>query len=398
MGAEVTLFEGNDRPGKKILATGNGRCNLGNRNLDVSMYYTSETERLSHWLEAFGTTEAVAFFEGLGLKVKEKNGFLYPLSEQASSVLDVLRFEIERQGEKIRLMTETKIDRIERDKKHRQICLWSGDKKFSFDRVILACGGKAAAKTGSDGSGYKLAGMLGHSLVPVVPALVQLKCREDFFKAVSGVRAEAAVTLKTPEGITLSERGELQFTDSGISGIVVFQLSRAVNYILREVQKQGKKEVTVTLDFLPEEDREGFGERLFKERARLRETSTAEVYFTGLLNKKLMSLFMREAGIRPTEKAADVPEEKLKKVFALCRDFPVHVTGSNSFENAQVCAGGVPLSEVTDSLESKIAPGVFFAGELLDVDGKCGGYNLHWAWCSGTLAAEGAAEGGAGLR
>ncbi len=388
-GAYVTLLEGNDRVGKKLLSTGNGKCNLGNTDLGPERYGTRSPGRLKVWLDQFDTEATIDFFCAIGLLTKKKNGGLYPVSEQASSVLDVLRFEMERE-ERIRVRTGCRVDRIRRDEERNRILLWSGSEVLSFDRVILACGGRAAPKTGSDGSGYRLAEMLGHSLVPVVPALVQLKCREDWFKSVAGVRAEAEILLEDKEIGRIRERGELQLVDYGISGIPVFQLSGRINYILRE-----KKEVTLKIDFLPDckGRAEEFSERLVRKRMPVERCGTVEEYFTGVLNKKLMTLMMKLAGLRPSEPAYGADPDKIRRVYELCRCLEVHVTGSNSFEHAQVCAGGVPLDELTEELESVKAPGVFFAGELLDVDGRCGGYNLQWAWCSGYLAGVFAAEG-----
>lgn len=384
-GAEVELFEGNDRVGKKILSTGNGKCNLGNVELELDKYFSSRPERLECFLEKFNADDTIAFFHSLGLLVKQKNGGLYPVSEQAASVLDALRYAIDREPA-IKVRTQCRIDRIERTAKKNKITLFSGREQFSFDRVILACGGKAAPKTGSDGSGYLLAKMLGHEIVPTVPALVQMKCSEEWFKSVAGVRADAEISFD--DGERVAERGELQLVDYGISGIPVFQLSRRMNYILRS-----RKELVVKIDFLPDYPGEHFADKLFRERRALMKGATVEAYFTGLLNKKLMLLFIRMAGLKPTEAAEQADRERLKRVYELCRELRVHVTGSNSFDNAQVTAGGVPLEEVTERLESKKAPGVFFAGEILDVDGRCGGYNLHWAWCSAYLAGTGAADG-----
>lgn len=383
LGAEVVIFEGGDRVGKKILATGNGKCNLGNTRIGPEHYFSSCPERVAACLAQFGERETVAFFESLGLLVKQKNGGLYPVSEQAASVLDVLRYALERDPA-ISVRLQSRIDRIGREEKTGKLLLWSGKEAFRFDRVILACGGMAAPKTGSDGNGYRLAKQLGHRIVPTVPALVQLKCREDWFQAVAGVRADAALTVCGAKE-RIAERGELQLTDYGISGIPVFQMSRSVNYLL---QKQ--REVAVTIDFLPDIPREHFAETMLKKREQLLAGSTVETYFAGLLHKKLMLLFIRLAGLKPSESAAHADREKLKKVLGFCRELTVHVTGSNSYEQAQVTAGGVSLDEVTENLESLKEPGVFFAGEILDVDGRCGGYNLHWAWCSAHLAAQGA--------
>ena len=386
-GAEVILFEGNDRLGKKILSTGNGKCNLGNMDFDIEKYNTENPELLKEYIKKFGVNETIAFFNSLGLLIKQKNGYLYPVSEQASTVLDILRFEIERKTE-ITVKTGCRVNRIERDIKNNCFRVWSGSDVFSLDRVILTCGGKAASKTGSDGNGYRLAGMMGHSMVPPVPALVQLKCREEWMKSVSGVRAEAEITLMNGGRKVTSERGELQLTDYGISGIPTFQLSRKVGYILKE-----QKEVEIRIDFIPDVPREGFAEKMLGTRLPLEVCKTVEEYFTGMLNKKLMLLFMKLAGLKPTESAVRADLKKVKRVYELCRELQVHVYADNTFENAQVCAGGIPLFEINEKLESKKVSGVFMAGEILDVDGRCGGYNLQWAWCSGYQAGIYAADG-----
>ncbi len=397
-GADVTLIEGNDRLGRKLLSTGSGKCNLGNEKLGMEEYYTGRPELLEDCLRRFGTADTISFFQGIGLRLKSRNGYLYPACEQAAAVLDVLRYEIRELG--VIAVTDCKITQIETERNRKGIRLKGSGRKFTFDRVILACGGQAAPKTGSDGSGYLLAGQLGHSLIPVIPALVQLKCREEYFKAVAGVRADAELSVYWQGNCLARERGELQLTDYGISGIAVFQLSHIVNRLLSKERcmeaehslKAGKSmEVEVRINLLPDCSSEDF-ERLCAQRASLKGMRTVEEFFTGMIHKKLVLLFIKLAGLRPTEEICKAEEKKIRQVYRLCRQWSVHVTGSNSFDNAQVCAGGVPLDEVTDSLESKKAPGVYFAGEILDVDGRCGGYNLQWAWCSGYLTGRAAAE------
>ena len=188
-GAKVTLLEGNDRLGKKILSTGNGKCNLGNERLGIEDYYTGCPDLLEKLLGQFGTADTISFFQGIGLMVKSRNGYLYPACEQAAAVLDVLRYEVRAAG--VEVVTDFKVESIRLGRRARQFNVQGREGGRSFDRVILACGGKAVPKTGSDGSGYRLARQLGHSLVPTVPALVQLRCREDCLKAVAGVRADA---------------------------------------------------------------------------------------------------------------------------------------------------------------------------------------------------------------
>ncbi len=384
-GAAVTVLERNDRVGKKILVTGNGKCNLGNYVLSPEEYYGSSREWIGKALERFDTEATVAFFSSLGLLMKEKNGYIYPACEQAAVVLDVLRFEMTSLG--IQVITECKINHVERDTASGKIKVGDGSREYVFDAVVLSCGSKAAPKTGSDGSGYKLAKQLGHALIPTVPALVQLQCREDYLKAVAGVRADAMVQVYRGKKCVAKERGELQLTEYGISGIPVFQLSRIVNYILRE-----EKEVRVVIDLLPDYSEEAYAE-LCVGRSLLQNERTVEEFFTGMLNKKLMQLFIKQVGLKGKQQVEQADKEGIRQVYRLCRAWELHVTGSNPYDNAQVCAGGVDTGELTENMESKKVPGVYFAGEIMDVDGKCGGYNLQWAWCSGYLAGKASVEG-----
>ena len=242
--------------------------------------------------------------------------------------------------------------------------------------------------------------MLGHRLVPVVPALTGLKCKENYFKAVSGVRADASITLcpdnnqkntkksyEAPEE-KLSCRGELQLTDYGISGIPIFQLSRHANYFLRS-----QKELSVVIDFLPDITNEKWEEMTKIRRMLADETQSVEVFFTGILNKKLMMLFIKNNQLKADMPLKDADSVRIEGVFAMCKEWHVTVNGSNSFDQAQICAGGVSLEDLTENLESTIHPGLYFAGELLDVDGMCGGYNLQWAWSSGYVTGKAAASG-----
>lgn len=387
-GAEVTIFERNDRLGKKILATGNGKCNLSNESLSVSDYQTDDRELLKECLERFGPEEAKKFFEDMGLMIRSKNGYLYPYSEQASAVLDVLRLETERL--KISVVYQKKIERITKSGSGYRVTGngISEERGEIFDSVILACGSKASPKSGSDGSGYGMAKSLGCQLIKVVPALTALHCKEEFCKAISGVRAEACVHIICEHREIVKEQGELQLTDYGISGIPVFQLSARVNRMLEE-----KKEVSALIDFLPnisDAEWDAYCERRMKEIAYKKE-ETAENFFTGLLHKKLMLLFIKLAGLKTNTKLGEAKKEQIRKVFSLCREFTVHISGSNTYDNAQVCSGGVSMKEIGENMEVKKSKGLYLAGELLNVDGRCGGYNLHWAWCSGYLAGKAAA-------
>lgn len=375
-GARVTILERNDRLGKKILATGNGKCNFTNRTMDKYCYDGEHIEKAWSVLQAFSVAETVNFFDGLGMLSKEKNGYYYPACEQASVLLDALRFTIEDLG--VQVLYEKKVSGIKKDGDG--IKVLCGSQVFSFDKVIVTCGGKAAPKTGSDGSGIKLARQLGHEIVPSYPALVQLRCEEEYCKAIAGIRCDAEITLIS-NGVPLAaERGELQLTDYGISGIPVFQLS---GIACRELSKN--KNLKVEIDFLPDwtdKDWRRFGEKRLKHMSGRR----VEEFCNGILNKKLMQLFIRLSGLKGDKIIAQVSREKVETMFYLCKHFVLHVNGSNGYEQAQVSGGGVRLSELSENMESLKVPGVFFAGEVADVYGRCGGYNLQWAWSSGYVA------------
>lgn len=412
MGARVTVYEGNDRVGKKILVTGNGKCNLGNEALSAEEYHGGDKALIASCLSRFGTEETKRFFDSLGLLIKEKNGCLYPACEQAAVVLDVLRYALEDSGANI--VCQTKITDVKplrggktgaargstgksEKEKHGSRdpgwecggfeVSWQGGRAY-FDSVILACGGRAAPKTGSDGGGYLLAERLGLAQKQVVPALTALHCREEYCKALAGVRADARVRIMDGEKILLEERGELQLVEYGISGIPVFQLSGQVNYFLKE-----RRNLSALIDFLPDFPEKEY-ERYVEGKLGSAGSSkrTVETFFTGMLHKKLMMQIFKLAGLKPGDPVKEADQARLREVFFLCRNFTFHVTGSNSFDQAQVCAGGVKLSEVTRQLEAVRVPGLYLAGELLDVDGKCGGYNLQWAWTSGYIAGRAAAE------
>ena len=387
-GAQVTVYERNERVGKKILATGNGKCNFSNRNLREGDYYGGR-QTMEEYFARFSAEDVVAFFTDAGMLVKEKQGYLYPWSEQASTVLDVLRLEIERAGVMVRL--SEKAEGIVQDRKTGMfgIDTRAGKGKEKYHAVILACGGCAAPKTGSDGSGFALAKKLGHHVVSAVPALVQLRCKDSFFKMIAGVRCEAGLKLYGGKrgGEPLGEgKGELQFTDYGISGIPVFQLSRHAAYLLAE-----GKTAEVEIDLLPQMDAEAF-DRMCTMRIKKAGGKTLEEFLLGMANKKVNLMMIKEAGYKPGESTKQLGEERLRRLLYSYKELRVHILAANSFENAQVTAGGVDMEEVTENLESIKIPGLYFAGEILDVDGRCGGYNLQWAWTSGYIAGRSAAS------
>lgn len=377
-GAKVVIIEQKDRIGKKILSTGNGRCNLSNEYMVPECFHSGYPKLVKNVLKKFDVNDTLEFFENLGLVTKIKHGgYIYPYSEQATAVLDLLRIELERL--QINVMLNTTAVSIQ--KRSKDFLIETNDQSIKCDALILATGGKAAPVLGSDGSGYALAKSLGHTLVPVLPALVQLKCKGDYFKQLAGIRTEAAVKAVVDEETVAEDKGELQLTNYGISGIPVFQISRSVSVALYH----GKK-VYVEIDFMPSMDAESLYS-FFKTRIKSHRTQTAFDYMVGIFHKKLNRVLLKRANIAPETKVSVLTEENLNYLVQACKTFQVQVADTNSFENAQVCAGGVTASEVDiATLESNCTPGLYLTGEILDVDGICGGYNLQWAWSTGYIA------------
>ncbi len=384
-GAKVTILEQKDRIGKKILSTGNGRCNFTNL-AQEPQFYRSENESFP-WkiIEKFPAQNVIAFFLELGIYSKNRNGYMYPHSDQATAVLDVLRMELERLH--VRVLTEHKCIQIIPSKKGFKIQTNQG--VIKADKVILSAGSKAAPVTGSDGSGYGLAKDLGHHLVPVLPALVQLRCKENFYKAIAGVRVNGTVSLYLDNACVAKDTGEIQLTNYGISGIPVFQVSRYAALGLYQ-----KKKVTAQLNFMPEFTEKQFHDFLLN-RVKSRPEKTVEEFLIGMLHKKLCDLFIKCASIDKKKQVGTCTAEEIHRLEKLIQQFEVEVKETNSFEQAQVCAGGIDTTEVQEeTLESRYIPGLYFTGEILDVDGICGGYNLQWAWSSGYVAAINATANG----
>lgn len=382
-GARVCILEHNDRVGKKILSTGNGKCNLTNTNMSRECYNSSSQSDFYGVIQKFMPGDLIAFLESAGIYTRNRGGYIYPFSEQASAVLDGLRAETKRLG----AVTEVSVNIKSCRKRGDNFEIKTDSQTYVSRRLILAAGSKCAPKTGSDGSGYGIAESFGHGIVSVIPALVQLKCREGFFKELHGVRTESVVSLMSGGKRINSERGELQLTDYGISGIPVFCLSGKTKRLL----DAGEKPV-IHIDFCPDYSDPEILNMLHMLLKRDRNAGLAEA-LGGLLNKKLANVIVKESALRPSMPCGDVNENGVSRIAALIKDFFVTPYDTNGFENAQVCGGGVSLDGINlSSMESLKVSGLYFAGEILDVDGKCGGYNLHWAFASGRLAGISAAE------
>lgn len=382
-GADVTILEATNRIGNKILLTGNGKCNFANLFSADSCYYCKNVGLLNNIFHKISPNDICTFFEQAGMLVKNKEGYLYPFGEQAAIVLDILRMEVKKFG--VCVVTDEKVIKLIKTDTHFVVDTESG-KEYRFDKVILATGGRSYPKTGSDGSGYKLAKKMGHSIAPTVPALVQLVGADEFYKMIAGVRSEGVASVYVEERLMRSERGEIQFTDYGISGIPVFQLSRIASYGLFE-----KKKVTIYADVLPDLDEKAI-RTLGEIRKELHKENTLEEFMCGLANKKLCLFAIKQSGHKPNEMVREFSSIELSNVVLQLKNMVFHIVDTKGYGTAQVTAGGVSVEEIDDNLQSKLVEGLYFAGEMIDVDGICGGYNLQWAFAGGYVAGEHAAK------
>lgn len=381
-GKEVIILERKDRILKKVLITGNGRCNITNVNANISNYFGKNISSVENILNRFTPQDTMDFFNELGIICNEENrGKVYPLSGQASSVVDALRFEAERLG--IKIETEFYVRKIEKD--GFKFRIYSEDrKKIEAGRVILAAGGQSYPELGSNGSGFELAKELGHSVTKLSPSIVQLKTEKHQVKGLQGIKTDVAVTAYGDNKKICTYDGELLFTDYGISGNVVFNISFVMPLY---------KNVEFEIDFMEKFDYNELYE-ILKERKRILSHLTMENYFNGMINKKLGQFLSKVSGIEKLSKPVkDLNDSDIRKLCTVLKKYRVKILETTGFKNAQVTAGGVSLDEVNaETLESKIVKGLYFSGEVLDVYGECGGFNLQWAWASGYIAGENSAK------
>ncbi len=380
-GYDVTLIEKNEICGKKILATGNGRCNFWNEDQSIEHYRSSDLKNIEEVLNAENEEEILKFFKKIGIEPKIKNGYYYPFSNKAVSVQKALVLEAEKQ--KVNILTKTEvIDIIKKDEKF-EIILKDIEKIIS-DIVILSVGSKAAPKTGSDGFGYKICEKFGHTINKPLPALVQLRADEKYLKQWQGIRAEVSIKLIENGKEIAKEKGEIQLTNYGISGICVFNLSGRASKGLEENKKE-----SVEINFL-----DGLNiknEKQFinwmESRDRILNDRNILEELEGIIDYKLVKILLDLSGVNPIYKWNKLDEKQKNRLAQNIVKFTINITGTNSYENAQVCTGGVKLSEIdTKTMQSKKINGLFITGETIDVDGDCGGYNLEWAWITGMIA------------
>jgi predicted Rossmann fold flavoprotein len=388
-GMDVAIIEGTDRIGKKILVTGNGRCNITNSKIafPYKNFHSENNDFFQEALSKFTIEDTKSMFLSLGLPLTElENGKMYPKSLQASSVIDIFRMAID--DKQIPLYTNCKINSINKKKNFILSSNNEESKNFSCSKLILSCGGKSANKTGYDGSGYKLSKSLGHSIVETIPGIVQLKLDYPYLKALSGIKFDGAISVLVNDEVKCTDVGEVLFTDYGISGPPVMQLS---SYASKALSKGHK--VTIRVDMFPSESKEEI-ESFFTGHFSIFNYREISSLLIGVINKKLISTILKDVGIKDIHLPCSNIEWKLiDRLITKFKKWDFNCIDTNGFANAQVTVGGIDTSEVNNlTLESKFVKDLYFCGEILDVHGDCGGFNLQWAWSSGYLAAKSAAD------
>lgn len=376
-GAKCTVLERQSRVGRKLLSTGNGRCNMLNIHASAENYW-GDPRYINAAISAFSPSAALEFFESIGVKhTVDDEGRVYPLGNQAAGVLDALRLYILENGGEIRCDFDAKA--LRKTKWGWRIEAESGD-ALQADFVLIACGGLAAPKIGGGSGGYRLLEALGHKITPKYPAIVPLKTDANAVRALKGIRAACTLTLCENGRPIRSETGEVLFGEGSVSGICAMQLGRAVNHSLRD----GKK-CTLKLNFA-----ENLPQGFVRQRAHLLPERSMEDFFAGLLPKRLGQVLIKAAGVQPLSlKARELTATQLTAIERCVCGWELPISGTLGFDQAQVTNGGARLGEFdADTLESRLAEGVFAAGEVLDVDGDCGGFNLMWAWSSAYLCVQ----------
>lgn len=379
-GADVTILEKNPRIGKKILVTGNGRCNYTNANTTINDY--NNPEFVQYAISYFNPQRTMSFFNDLGIVPKiENEGKTYPLSEQASSIIDVFLYELKNLN--IEVVNNANVYNVIKKKNGFSIYLEDG-RTFDCDKVIITTGGEAMPKTGSNGDGYELAKSLGHHIIKTFPALVKLKLESPHLNHLQGIKMPAKVELIHKNQVIQKEEGDILFGNYGISGPTILQLSRKAIELYLKGEKVYIKIILVSQMTKPEVQNR-FNKDLKK---------PVDQSLVGMINKRYISAILKEANIEKHNTLVNnLTQEQLNKLVSLLFDWRFKVRGSKSFHDAQVTAGGIDTSEINaETMESKIISGLYFAGEVLDIDGRCGGYNLQWAWSSGYIAGEHASK------
>ena len=375
-GVETLLLEKQPRVGRKLLSTGNGRCNLSNLKASPADYH-GDARHVRAALEALPPRSAVAFFESIGLLcAPDEAGRVYPLSNQAAGVLDALRLCAGEAGARI----ETEFEAVKLLRRGNGFRILAADgRSVDADFALVAAGGMAAPKLGGGPGGYRLLEGLGHEITPRLPAIAALKTDPEAVRALKGIRMHGDLTLLCGAEALRRESGEILFSENGVSGIAAMQLARDVNLAARR-----GRACALRMNFLP-----GAPEDCIDRRAQALPHRAMEDFLSGVVPKRLGQVLVRQAGVQPLSLTArELSPAQRRAIREALTGWTIQIKGTLGFEQAQVTCGGAALSDFQpDTLESRLAPGLFAAGEVLDVDGDCGGFNLQWAWASAHLAA-----------
>lgn len=374
-GFDVTILEKNSTLGKKILMTGNGRCNYFNQDIGVDKYYTSDYEFLKTIVNEENILKVKEFLNSLGLVPRIKNGYYYPMSNTATSVLNAFLTEIERL--KIKTILDSEINNIKRKENKYQIMV--NGKKMLFDKIIIAIGSKAGLK---ENANYELLNSLGIKMTPILPALCPLVLNGDFFNKWSGIRAEARVSIYENDKFLKSDLGEVQLTDYGISGICVMNLSSLVSKALYQKQK-----VKVHLNFLPNMEKENIDKWLNLRDNTLYQRTVIEL-LESIIPYKLLYILVSKAGIKSNCHYKSLTKKEKDDLINNLSDLTLEIRETKEIFKGQVVTGGIPINRVKTTLEDKEYAGLYYTGEILDVDGICGGFNLGFAWLSSIVVSE----------
>ena len=375
-GRSVLLLERQSRVGRKLLATGNGRCNLTNQYASPCHYHGEDSGFCAYALGAFDAGETLQYFAALGLlTVSEDSGRVYPMSNMAGSVLDVLRYALEQP--RIEVRTGQTVTAVKRTAEG--FTVKTETDVFTGRKVILAAGGGAGSKVGGVMDGYRLARALGHHRTALFPSLVQLKTDPTYPRALKGIKAECGVTVRRGGETVAENRGEVLFTEYGISGPAIFDISRAVS--------TGGEGMVCVLDFFPDWEMREVLDWLRQRRQTMR-SHEASTLLVGSCHTRLGQMICKAAGFT-SQCAADLSDADLADIAGQATHFTLPITGTCGFDQAQVTAGGLVTGEFDPrTLESRLVPGLYACGEVLDIDGDCGGFNLQWAWSSGRLVGQ----------
>ena len=377
---DVTVFDRMDRVGKKLLATGNGRCNLSNKNIlqtadksGLLVHYFGKNKNFAkHSLECFDTDRLIEWFSSLGMPTVFEDDKLFPLSLSASTVVDVLRLKCENLGVKFILSTAV----TDIAKQNGRFII----NNKSFDKVVVATGGKSQENLGSNGSGYALLQKFGHTLTKTIPAITQIKTKTDFVKQLKGLKINADCKILVDDKIIRKEYGQLLFADYGLSGPPIFSLSR--------IASEYESRCNISLDLLPNYSFNQVVEMIENiKKNPFCSNLTLENLLTPIFIKRIGQVIVKYAGFKLNTAVSEISSNDIKKIAGAIKSFTLEVTGVNGYNVAQVTAGGIDTKDFDDkSMQSKLQKNLYATGEVLDVDGDCGGYNLHFAFASANTA------------